>query len=582
MKLKLLWLLAVATTAMAQGPNDSGDYYMNADGLKGQKLKTALSGIINKHTDIGYAGLWNAYKTTDRRPDGFLRDWYSNATSYVIGGPNQGANYSEEGDSYNREHLVPQSWFSKTGHMRNDAFHVVPTDGYVNNRRGDLPFGEVGTVSYHSANNYSLVGRCKVEGYSGQCFEPNDEIKGDVARAYFYMTTCYENDLPTWGGTNCSYCFDGTTYPALTDWFLQMLMQWSEHDPVDEVELERNEAVAALQKNRNPFIDYPGLEQYIWGSKQNEPFDYTMQPGDETATVRKPYFTPTGGIFAEALTVTIVSPTDGATVYYTSDGTTPTTKSTAYTAPITIEETTTLKAIAAKDDAVSHVAVATYVIKGGDDPTPSGEILLWESFSGYTSTSDGSANIDKSNENLDFDGWTSFTKVFLGKNGCGKLGTSSASGSMEAKNIALTGSGILTFKIQRYSTDSGKLNVTITGATAEGDLQVTPQSSWTEYTVTLSDAKGSVGIKFATSTKRAYIDDIKLVSVAEEPATTPGDIVKDGTIDWNDLKALVKILLGITPAGENIDSDAANVNGDDETNIADVTKLVNKILQNNQ
>lgn len=381
MKLKLLWLLAVATTAMAQGPNDSGDYYMNADGLKGQKLKTALSGIINKHTDIGYAGLWNAYKTTDRRPDGFLRDWYSNATSYVIGGPNQGANYSEEGDSYNREHLVPQSWFSKTGHMRNDAFHVVPTDGYVNNRRGDLPFGEVGTVSYHSANNYSLVGRCKVAGYSGQCFEPNDEIKGDVARAYFYMTTCYENDLPTWGGTNFSYCFDGTTYPALTDWFLQMLLQWSERDPVDEVELERNEAVAALQKNRNPFIDYPGLEQYIWGSKQNEPFDYTMQPGGETATVRKPYFTPTGGIFAEALTVTIVSPTDGATIYYTSDGTTPTTSSTVYTAPITIEETTTLKAIAAKDDAVSHVAVATYVIKGGEQPAE-GECIWSEDFDG--------------------------------------------------------------------------------------------------------------------------------------------------------------------------------------------------------
>jgi hypothetical protein len=66
------------------------------------------------------------------------------------------------------------------------------------------------------------------------------------------------------------------------------------------------------------------------------------------------------------------------------------------------------------------------------------------------------------------------------------------------------------------------------------------------------------------------------------PTTTPGDIVKDGTIDWNDLKALVKILLGITPAGNNIDTDAADVNGDDEPNIADVTKLVNKILQTNQ
>ena len=66
------------------------------------------------------------------------------------------------------------------------------------------------------------------------------------------------------------------------------------------------------------------------------------------------------------------------------------------------------------------------------------------------------------------------------------------------------------------------------------------------------------------------------------PTTTPGDIVKDGKTDWNDLKALVKILLGITPAGDNIDSDAADVNSDDETNIADVTRLVNMILQNNQ
>ena len=73
--------------------------------------------------------------------------------------------------------------------------------------------------------------------------------------------------------------------------------------------------------------------------------------------------------------------------------------------------------------------------------------------------------------------------------------------------------------------------------------------------------------------------------IHEQPAAvrdTLGSLVKDGKIDWNDLKALVKILLGITPAGENIDSDAANVNGDDETNIADVTKLVNMILQTNK
>ena len=66
------------------------------------------------------------------------------------------------------------------------------------------------------------------------------------------------------------------------------------------------------------------------------------------------------------------------------------------------------------------------------------------------------------------------------------------------------------------------------------------------------------------------------------PTTTPGDIVKDGKTDWNDLKALVKILLGITPAEGNIDENAADVNEDGKTNIADVTRLVNMILQNNK
>ena len=55
--------------------------------------------------------------------------------------------------------------------------------------------------------------------------------------------------------------------------------------------------------------------------------------------------------------------------------------------------------------------------------------------------------------------------------------------------------------------------------------------------------------------------------------------MKDGKIDWKDLKALVKILLGITPAGDNIDENAADVNEDGKTNIADVTRLVNMLLQ---
>lgn len=586
-------LALTLSMAWAQGPNGSEYYYQAANGKKGAALKTAMYGIIKTHTNIGYDGLYEAYRATDTRPDGYVRDWYSNATYYTHVKDKAGT-YHQEGDCYNREHSVPQSWFQDYEHssiIKADIVHVLPTDGYVNNRRENYPLAKVGTVSYQSANGYSKKGNCATPGYSGTVFEPNDEIKGDMARIYFYMATCYEDVVDDWAGNaTASAVFDGTSYPAFKTWYLNMLMEWSKNDPVDAVEIARNNAVKVKQGNRNPFVDYPGLEDYIWGDKKNVAFSYDRYEGSSTG--KQPVtmsFSPTSvtATLGESFTAPTLSMSpSGLTVTYSSSNINVATVN-ASTGAVTLKAvgvTTITASFTGNDDYYANSATYTLTVKkqGGEDPTPGGETLLWESFSGYTSTSDGSAEIYPSNENLDYKSWTSFTKVFLGKNGTGKLGSGSAVGSMEAKNIALTGSGILTFKVQRYSTDSGKLNVTITGATAEGDLQVTPQSSWTEYTVTLSDAKGSVGIKFATSTKRAYIDDIKLVSVAEEPATTPGDIVKDGTIDWNDLKALVKILLGITPAGDNIDSDAADVNGDHETNIADVTRLVNMILQNNK
>ncbi len=584
-------LALTLTMAWAQGPNGSNTYYQAANGKKGAALKTALCGIILPHTQINYkTGLIKAYENTDTRSDGYVRDWYSKTTKYKHDVDKAGS-YSQEGDCYNREHSVPASWFSNAYPMYSDIVHVVPTDGYVNNRRSNYPFGETNGETYKSNNSYCKLGKCTVEGYTGTVFEPGNDVKGDFARIYFYMVTCYENEISSWvSNATASKVFDGKTYPGLKDWYLNLMFKWAKQDPIDDVEIARNIAVEEEQGNRNPFVDYPGLEDYIWGDKKNVAFSYDHYDGSSSGKQNVTMlFSPTSvtATLGESFTAPTLSMSpSGLTVTYSSSNTNAATVN-ASTGAVTLKAvgTTTITASFAGNNEY-YANSTTYTLKvkkqGGDDPTPGGETLLWESFSGYTSTSDGSAEIYPSNENLDYKSWTSFTKVFLGKNGTGKLGSGSAVGSMEAKNIALTGSGILTFKVQRYSTDSGKLNVTITGATAEGDLQVTPQSSWTEYTVTLSDAKGSVGIKFATSTKRAYIDDIKLVSVAEEPTTTPGDIVKDGKTDWNDLKALVKILLGITPAGNNIDTDAANVNGDDETNIADVTKLVNKILQNNK
>lgn len=275
-------LLVLSTTlAFAQGPNNSGEYYKPADGKKGKELKTALCGVIYDRNEGGdlntaYKALWTHFKKTDAKPNGKVWDMYSNKREMEFG-TDQAGNYSKEGDVYNREHSMPNSWFGgKVMPMYTDLHHLYPTDGYVNNKRANYPFGETANPSWKSANDFSKLGKCTYPGYDGVVFEPNDEYKGDFARTYFYMVTCYEERLPTWYTNNAESrpTLDGNKYPGLSDWQLEMLMKWSKNDPVSEKEINRNIAVWDIQKNRNPFIDYPGLEEYIWGDKMDEAFSY--------------------------------------------------------------------------------------------------------------------------------------------------------------------------------------------------------------------------------------------------------------------------------------------------------------------
>lgn len=272
-------LLLTVVNVYAQGPNSSGTYYQAADGKKGAELKTALCAVINPHTQRTYKQLWTDFMTTDAKPNGKVWDMYSNYREMTFG-TDQAGNYKKEGDVYNREHSFPKSWFNDEYPMYTDLFHLYPTDGWVNNARGNDPFGEVGPGYKSSANEFSKWGTAKADlGYSGSVFEPNDEYKGDFARTYFYMVTCYESytngdgqsrQITSW---SCPM-LDGKTYPGLADWALSMLMRWAKQDPVSEKETNRNEAVYGIQNNRNPFIDYPGLEDYIWGDKMEVPFSY--------------------------------------------------------------------------------------------------------------------------------------------------------------------------------------------------------------------------------------------------------------------------------------------------------------------
>ena len=237
MKLDRLFMMAIAlfvlsiANGFAQGPNDSGEYYKPADGKKGAALKTALCGIIYDRNEGGdlntaYKALWTHFKKTDAKPNGKVWDMYSNKREMEFG-TDQAGNYSKEGDVYNREHSMPNSWFGgKAMPMYTDLHHLYPTDGYVNNKRANYPFGETANPSWKSANDFSKLGKCTYPGYDGVVFEPNDEYKGDFARTYFYMVTCYEEKLPDWYSnySESKPTLDGKTYPGLSPWQLEMLL----------------------------------------------------------------------------------------------------------------------------------------------------------------------------------------------------------------------------------------------------------------------------------------------------------------------------------------------------------------------
>lgn len=362
-RLGILWMLLIPLIAQAQR---HPSYYQSAKGSNGSNLKTALFRIISEHEARSYKQLWQDFKKTDVRPDGKIWDIYSNATNYTPGGSAQGANYKKEGDSYNREHSFPKSWFDDGHPMYTDLFHLYPSDGYVNNRRSNYPFGETNGETYTSKNGYSKLGSCTTPGYNGTVFEPNDELKGDLARTYFYMATAYEDKIASWH----SPMLAGNKYPAYAKWAIDMLLRWAQEDPVSEKEIARNEAVYQIQRNRNPFIDYPGLEQYIWGSMTSTPFDpenygtVTPQPTEVAA----PVFSTPSGTVAAGTKVTISCATAGATIHYTINQGQEQTKA----APVeyTVNETTHISAYARLGEKQSQTVTAQYTVQSTTPEIP--------------------------------------------------------------------------------------------------------------------------------------------------------------------------------------------------------------------
>ncbi len=113
---------------------------------------------------------------------------------------------------------------------------------------------------------------------------------------------------------------------------------------------------------------------------------------DIIVTAKAPAFSVAAGTYANAQTV-VLTATDGATIYYTTDGTEPTTASTMYTEAITVDKTMTIKAIAVDTDGnQSAVATASYSIVNADQTTKKGVTISLDNSSShslYASNSNG-------------------------------------------------------------------------------------------------------------------------------------------------------------------------------------------------
>ena len=548
-KILLLFAFAamVSTTAMAAAPSN---YYNNAKNKSDQALMSALHQIINGHTKRSYSQLWSDFKTTDCNGTTII-DRYS-TTQFTYSSSQCGSGgYSGVGDCYNREHSVPNSWWGATQDtMYTDLFHMYPVDGWVNNERGNYPFGD---CANGTAKGTGKLGACTHSGYSGTVFEVADEYKGDFARTYFYMVVRYMDRVGTWTSGFGSAVFTNSSYKHLTTWAISQLLEWHRNDPVSTLESNRNDAVYGIQHNRNPFIDNPELAEYIWGNMQGNAWESgttptptptlsapangsTVNVGTNTGNGVSKTITVSGSNLTKALTVTVSGA--GFSVTPSTISVTNANSGTSVTVTYNGTSTNATGTLTISSSEVSATVNLTASYSSGGDPTGDEIIETWEgcnsggywnqavqghAFSWYFSNAGIFAQSN--------DHWNGEIGCRFGKN---------TNSYIEMTEDVTGGASKVTFYAANYGSDATptiKLQYSTNGGSSWIDAGTcSPNSTWQQYSFNLN-VTGNVRFKIVqTAGLRLNIDDIAItgnsgtVSNPQITAPTNGSTVNVGTI----------------------------------------------------
>ena len=205
-------------------------YYASADGFTGNQLITELRSILNstyvgKNYDYARTALWES-DVDPMNPNNLIEMYTGDSINGTW----------DAGDTWNREHVWPQSLLgvSASGvNAASDLHNLKPSYTSINSSRG---------------NKFYDVSPTTTESY----YPDRTSIHGDIARILFYMVIMYDE-----------YSLVNQTPVAYQMAKLSTLLQWHLDDPVDDFERNRNAVIQTHQGNRNPFIDYPQLIEYL-------------------------------------------------------------------------------------------------------------------------------------------------------------------------------------------------------------------------------------------------------------------------------------------------------------------------------
>jgi len=435
------------------------------------ELKLALKTIIFNHYQLSYS---------KELPDAYTSVYYMDAYPSYVYDMFSTDTIEFSSTKWNKEHVIPKSWWGGAQNKAySDIFSVIPSEKNANTQKSNYSIGKVANAIFD--NGRIRVGT-PVSGQGGannRVFEPTDSLKGDFARIYFYVSTCY-SDLAWGSNPNVQSELVQEDWPTLRPWLSHLLLAWHNADPVSAKEIQINNDAEKVQGNRNPFIDYPVLADHIWGNYIEIPF--SLSTSHLYHHIEKEELDP--GMPID--TTGIITPVDSTNIII-------------------------------------------------------GDILFADSFD--SASEGNSYETGSSSQPWSGDEWfPNSTNVFQAGNAL-RLGTNKKTGNITSINLNYQGGSLIVdLKVKGWTSIEGDLIVRIGDEEKVVSYTSTIASPFQSVQLLFSKVPPRPTISISTSSKRCFIDDVVVRDASYASLSVVEDVTSDGIVDTQDVLQIYNVI----------------------------------------